>query len=343
MDGERQRERSKTFAWQTVRTKTQAMAALEQWRAEVEKEASAVRLVDYARDYIAMLETTRTIEPSTAKGYRRILKEIAALGNIPLDSLTPAMARRWETALLARGLHPTSVGAAHRLLKQVCKHAVEDEVIPSNPLDSVKPPKRRQSSPNALDSEGRAQLMAMLSEMGSVPIAVAATIALCTGMRRGEVCALMWRDIDLERAEIRVCRSVGVGEGGEYVKEPKTPSSRRTIPIPPLLVDMLARLDRRGEYVLGGDSPYNASVLTREWGAISKAFHLVGTEGRPCTFHDLRHTYATMAIAEGADVKSVSSIMGHANAAMTLNVYASADVQAKRRAADIVGRSLMGL
>ena len=66
----------------------------------------------------------------------------------------------------------------------------------------------------------------------------------------------------------------------------------------------------------------------------------MGTEGRPCTFHDLRHTFATIAISEGADVRSVAAILGHANVAMTLNVYASADAEAKRRAAEIVGKAL---
>jgi len=64
---------------------------------------------------------------------------------------------------------------------------------------------------------------------------------------------------------------------------------------------------------------------------------LVGTQGRVPTFHDLRHTFATAAIAEGVDVKTVSSILGHTNAAMTLNVYASADPAAKRAAAETIG------
>jgi len=68
---------------------------------------------------------------------------------------------------------------------------------------------------------------------------------------------------------------------------------------------------------------------------------LVGTQGRVPTFHDLRHTFATAAIAEGVDVKTVSSILGHTNAAMTLNVYASADPAAKRAAAKTIGE-IMG-
>lgn len=86
-------------------------------------------------------------------------------------------------------------------------------------------------------------------------------------------------------------------------------------------------------FVLGRiDGTYmNPHTLWREWKAIAKSLGLVGTEGKTPVFHDLRHTFATVAIKSGADVKSVSSILGHANTAMTLNIYASEDPEAKRR------------
>ena len=71
-----------------------------------------------------------------------------------------------------------------------------------------------------------------------------------------------------------------------------------------------------------------------------KRLNLIGTQGKPPKFHDLRHTFATRAIANGVDVKSVSSILGHANAAMTLNIYASADPDATRRAMDAVAKTI---
>jgi integrase len=95
-------------------------------------------------------------------------------------------------------------------------------------------------------------------------------------------------------------------------------------------------------YVTGRvDGSYQTpDMLSHEWHALSKAFGVRGTEGRIPTFHDLRHTFATCAIAEGVDVKTVSSILGHANAAMTLNVYASADPNAKRRAATTINAAM---
>lgn len=77
-------------------------------------------------------------------------------------------------------------------------------------------------------------------------------------------------------------------------------------------------------------------MLSRGWKTLSDSMGLVGTQGRRPTFHDLRHTFATYAIAEGVDVKTVSSILGHSNAAMTLNIYASADTDAKLAAASTI-------
>lgn len=80
--------------------------------------------------------------------------------------------------------------------------------------------------------------------------------------------------------------------------------------------------------------------LTRAYGVTVSAGDSKGSEGRRVTFHDLRHTWATVAIAEGVDVKTVSSTIGHANAAMTLNIYASSDPDAKRRAAIIMDKAI---
>jgi integrase len=91
-------------------------------------------------------------------------------------------------------------------------------------------------------------------------------------------------------------------------------------------------------YVLGDIRGGYASVFTvwKQWNALASSMGLVGTQGRVPSFHDLRHTFATFAIAEGVDVKTVSSILGHANASMTLDIYASADPASKRAAAKTI-------
>ena len=141
------------------------------------------------------------------------------------------------------------------------------------------------------------------------------------------------------------------------MKEPKTGGSRRELYAPSIIADMLtARLaNAKAEclelgvpfdedmYVTGGadGSFMQPHYLSHRWRIAADALELIGTEGNRPTFHDLRHTFATAAVTAGTDIKTVASMMGHANAAMTLNIYASADREAKKRGAAVVERAYM--
>lgn len=326
---------SKVFPWQVVRTKADALEALNRWRAELEAPASHEHLMGYCWRYLEALSPS--LEPSTASGYRHTMKHIAELGDVPLSSLSADAIMAWEASMMGRGLSSSTVGKAHRLLKQVLRHAVECGDLERNPCAPVKPPKRNPPSPNALDAETRARLFSILGSMAPCPLRDAVYIALLTGMRRGEICALRWEDI--RGGSCRVRRSVGIGDSGAYLKVPKTKAGCRTIPWPERLRTAVTASEGHG-YVLGGDTFYNPTVLGRQWMGLARAFGIIGTEGRVATFHDLRHTYATVAIAGGADVRSVAAILGHANAAVTLSVYAAADAEAMRRASEVVASSV---
>ena len=330
-DGGRVRQKTRALG---QCSRSEAMRLLERFRSEFERSGSSAPVPSYAEGYIASLD----LEPSTRSVYSYMLSHLSEL-DVPLSDLTPSMVAAWERDM-SRSLSPSTVGKAHRLLKQVCRHAVDVGDLQSNPCDQVRPPKRPRSNPNALGSDGRSKLLSILSGMEPSPFRTAVYIALLTGMRRGEICALRWEDVDLRSGEIRVRRSVGIGKGGAYEKAPKTLSSTRVVPIPNMLSEVLSG-PRRGEYVLGGDAPYSPSRLTKEWQSFARSFGISGSAG-PCTFHDLRHTYATVAISNGADVRSVASILGHSSAAMTLDVYASSDAEAMRRAASIVGSVMKG-
>ena len=183
---------------------------------------------------------------------------------------------------------------------------------------------------------------------------VAAYIALYTGMRRGEICGLQWRDLDTDNRVIWVRRAVGIGKGGAYLKQPKT-DKVRDVALPATLLGVLTdwRERQRGAHASSlatlkpdsfmlGDALgyYHPDRLTKEWASLAKLLDVRGTAGRLASFHDLRHTWATMFLASGGDVKTAASNLGHSNAAMTLNIYASADPDAKRRAAEIVEQAM---
>ena len=170
---------------------------------------------------------------------------------------------------------------------------------------------------------------------------MAIELALTTGMRRGEVCALRWSDLG-DDGTVTASHAIGNAEGGFYLKESKTQSSRRTIPLTrhtwQALRDMRAESIRKmatfglsgDPFVLGTQEPdsrsYNPTQIGKDFDAFCKM------NGFRCTFHDLRHTFATMMIAAGTDVRSATSYLGHTSVSTTLSIYANVDPDAKKAA-----------
>lgn len=361
------RQTGKTFP-ATVKTRKQAEKALQIWRAEKELEAvtdtwlpdSETRVGDYVSAFIDDMESSKSIEPRTITGYRTIAARIMdGFSDVRMRELSPTMIQKWENSLSTGGLAPSTVISYHRLLSEACTHAVNVDVLPKNPCTAVKTPKRKSPTPNSLDAEGFARLAVTLDHMEPSPVTVAAAIALYTGMRQGEICGLRWRDYDPKRSIITVNESISAAKGGSYSKQPKTKSSIRILPVS---MELATVLRRRLAHVIEELQVHNVHLTPQEFGALyiigyidgrfftpnavshrwkrlSTEFGLIGTQGRAVTFHDLRHSFATRAIAAGADVKAVSAILGHTNAAITLNVYADADPDSKRRASNLVAEA----
>lgn len=314
-------------------------------------------VADYVAQYIDMREATKAIEASTIKGYRTALRYIRErFSGTAIKELQSADAESWIAELTARGLSSSSVGKAYRLLKMVLNDALNHGVIDRNPLVTVKPPKRanKKTGKNALDAHERTDLLRKLDAIDLCPVTVAAYFALYTGLRRAEICALQWRDLDIANRVVWVKRSLGSGKGGAYLKQPKT-DKQRDVALPATLVDVLARWKvaqrktfadnmatfREDTYIIGDPLGfYQPDRLSREWHTLAKLFNIRGVEGRIETFHDLRHTWATMFLSSGGDVNTAASNLGHSKPSMTLDVYASADPDAKRRAAEIVEQAM---
>jgi len=347
----------------------------EQLRIEAEKRAEEERLAaelaatpsvgEYVAAFVDTLEASGNVERVTVSGYRTTAARIAdGFKGVKITDLTTAQVQKWENALSKRGLSPATVLKYHRLLSEVCRHAADvDQIIPRNPCAGVKVPKQKAPSPNALTREGYARLAATLDVLAPSPVVTAATIALYTGLRQGEVCGLRWRNYHVDgrgNRTLEVVESIGKAKGGTYSKAPKTKSSRRTVPVPAPLADMLERrraamveeleldgisLDKDrfdALYIVGyvDGRYYSPSLIGRGWKELSGSFGLTGTQGRQVTFHDLRHSYATLAIASGADIKAVAAVLGHANAAITLNVYADSYEEGKRRAGELIEQAI---
>ena len=348
--------RAATVVANEIRADLERLAATDH-KTHVDDNGSLL-LPRFLETYTSSLEAGGGIEPTTAVNYHHTTAHICRyLSTCRVDEVTPQAILKMQEGLLEDGLCANTVAKAHRFLKQAMQYAVDTGLVEKTPFNrQVKPPKRVYREPNAFDDATRRRLLAALDATADTELTLAVRLGLSAGLRREEICGLRWRDVDLDRRVILVRQAITQAGGKTYLKGPKTPKSRRDVP---LELDLAKRLSRRLEgirraciargtvlspdlYVLGNDSGafYNPTRLTKEFGALSKALDLRGATGRRVGLHDLRHTFATYLVAKGTDVKTVSSLMGHSNAAMTLNVYASADPDAKLAAGRVVAEAM---
>lgn len=288
--------------------------------------------------------TTHSKYKSEASLILRFIKDV------PLNKVTGAMVRKMGQEMLAKGYARETVARAHNALKRHLYSAMEKGYITSMPITrSIRPPRLERKDPNGLDDETRRRLLGIIDDMPDEPLTLAIRLGLGAGLRNEEAIGLKWDNVDLDAGIIKI-RSVICMAGGKVVeKGPKTSAGRREIPIDP---DLTARLRRRAKEVFGTDelpklkdfyvlgTPdgkyFLHARLTRSFQSFAKKWDIYGTTGELATFYSLRHTYATMLLRAGVDAKTVASLMGHSNVAMTLNVYASTDPQAKAAAGAVV-------
>jgi integrase len=249
------------------------------------------------------------------------------------------------------GLAPRTVGHVHRLLHRVLGHAVKWSAIGSNPVAAAEPPRVQRTEIEILAPDQIKVVLDALRGRQLYPIAV---IGLATGMRRGEMAALRWADVDLETGKIRVERSLEQTNAGLAFKPPKTKAGRRTVSIPPSIVAELREHWRRQQekrLALGlgkaaGDdlifarpdaSAWPPDSLTADWARTVRMLKLPKV-----TLHALRHTHVSQLIAAGLDVVTVSRRIGHGNPTVTLGVYAHLFGNTDEKAAEAVETALAG-
>ena len=163
-------------------------------------------------------------------------------------------------------------------------------------------------------------------------------LELCTGMRRGEIAALQWNDLNMQTGELHICRQVTVVKGASYICAPKTKSSIRTVILPPDIVRILEKYKKRINSrrmfpsPVKEDSPRHPSSVRA---ALERT--LERAECKHLRFHDLRHTFATHALAGGVDAKTLSGLLRHFSAGFTLDTYKHITNDMQRGAAEKIG------
>lgn len=283
-------------------------------------------------------EYMEDVKESTAFLYTRYVDKyiVPKLGAIKLEALTTPAVQDFYTGLIhpKEGITPLSAktvknihGALHKALQQ----AVLVGYLRTNPVDACKPPRVVRKEMHPLEED---QVSAFLAAIQGHPHEYLYKIVLFTGLREGEVLGLTWDCVDFERGSLLIKQQLRREQkkGGQYYFSSPKNGKSRTLTLAPSVLQLfrLQKLRQNGFRVeAGGLWEDRNLVFSNQIGGylsyrtVYDCFkRVVAKIGTPTTrFHDLRHTYATMAIRAGDDIKTVQENLGHATAAFTLDIY----------------------
>jgi integrase len=309
------------------------LAAARAWRAEAQtairrgklRAPAATTLREASEELLEGMRSGRVrtrsgdvYKPSAVRSYEAALRDrvLPALGGKRLADLQRRDVQRLADELLGEGLDPSTVRNTLMPLRVIFRRAIEDGELAVNPTSHLRLPAVKGRRERIASPEEAQRLLAALPERDR---AVWAT-ALYAGLRRGELMALRWEDVDLAKGVIRVERAYD--EKGRVHVEPKSRAGRRTVPIVGALRDELvahrARQNGDSGLVFGvtPETPFQPSNL---WRRAQRAWKRAGLE--PIGLHEARHTFASVLIAAGVNAKAITTYMGHVSIQTTYDLY----------------------
>ena len=273
------------------------------------------------------------LRPTTQAGYENRIYQhiIPELGSIPLDQLTQNDLQQFYARLKRSGrllnaehygesLSDTVVRGCHANCRSALEKAVQEGLIRMNPAVGCKLPPKKAREMQVLTREEIQRFLIQAKAEGYFELFL---LELTTGLRRGELLALQWDDLNFENGELKITKQVyRTKENGLLISQPKTKSSIRTVSLPPPLLAILK------EYRECVNSRWMFPSPVKEDSPLDPAYirtrlHLIleHAQCKQIRFHDLRHTFATVALGSGMDVKTLSATLGHVSAATTLDIY----------------------
>jgi len=326
---------------ETVRaTKADAQRRLHELLVEVEAgghaDAQRLTVARIAERWLATKEHRVAAKTYAFYSSHVRLYIVPTLGSLRAEALRPAHIEaaigRWARGKRhdrERGiLSARSVGHLFNTLRTMLRWGVKMGMLVRNAADAVEPPRFERKEMRALDPAGVARL---LEAAQGTDLRAVIAVAIGTGLRRGELLALHWSDVTLDARRLTVHRSLETVNGVTRTKPPKTARSARTIALPSFVADILREehhgrelREARGIKPNGGDWVFaRADGSPWEPGAFSLAFaRFVKSAKLPhVRFHDLRHSFGTLALASGVDLQTVSRALGHESTAITSRIY----------------------
>ena len=236
-----------------------------------------------------------------------------------------------------KGLAPKTVRNIHQMICSAYNLAMEQKLVSKNPTQGCALPKVEHKEMKTLTAD---QLSAFFREARDSGVYELYYLDLATGLRRGELLGLKWTDVDLDRGVLKIQRAIS-RQNGKVVEAPlKTNNAYRPLPLSADAISVLKMQKCKvgnSEWVF--PSPTGGPISPDS--VLHMLQRVLKRAGLPrIRFHDLRHTFATMALQNGVDVKTVSSMLGHYSAGFTLDTYAHVTTDAQLKAAQTMGNIL---
>lgn len=342
------------------KTKKEALEKLrtaeEEFRQGTYAAANKITVGEWLEQWLETYAAVR-VRQNTLEGYRIVvngyLKPI--LGHIPLKELQPQQVQKMVNDLLKSGrkrdggpLSSRMVEYIFTILHSALEQAVKNQMVSRNVCNAVNKPKRNRKEFRPWTVEQTNQFLNHVKDSRLFPLYLT---VWGTGLRRSELLGLKWSDIDFKKGTLTVNRVLVNTKGGQIFQEPKTPKSRRTIPLPkPVIEELKVWKKRQAEEALAFPGEYNPlnMVFTNEIGEplkpdfITRSFRRdAETAGLPVIrFHDLRHGHATMLLELQEDLKVISDRLGHSTITVTADIYSHVREEIQKRASDKLASTL---
>lgn len=335
--------------------KALAAEQIEQAKREQAEQERKPTFNAYASQFIK--EKSTVYAPGTLENYRIVLRKAAVVfGDMKLEDIDFLSVKKYITDLQTNGTNDfNGKPLAHKtilkhyiVLHALFANAVENEVIEVSPMQKMKRPKpRKDETPKEAIAYSESEIAYIMDCLNNEPLKWKALImfAIDSGCRRGEIVGLRWEEIDFKTGKVNICRNAQYTAGkGTYISTTKNRKNRVIYLNRPVLT-VLAEWKRQQALLhFGQGIPLNGFCFTQDNGKMmnpqaptsyltrfGKKYNLPGIHP-----HALRHTMATLSIANGADIVSISEKLGHSEPSITLNVYSHANEEAQRRANEVL-------
>ena len=311
---------------------------------------SDILFTDYILDWFK--QNKHLWKQTTTYGYDRVINRYIIPyfkdRNIRLIDLAPKDIQAYYSSLFDKGLSSTTVKRHHANIRKALQDAVELNMLPYNVADRTKLPKPVKYQASIYDEK---QLMTLLKVSAGTPIESAVKLAICYGLRRGEIGGLLWSDIDLDGRTIHITHTKVTTSSEVFQDTTKTLSSRRTLPIDDVMYEYLTSLKERQDqnreffgkaYIDAGfvccwdnGEPLKVSYISHAFSDLLEENNLPHIR-----FHDLRHSCATLLLNQGIDLKIIQEYVGHSTISTTANLYLHPDIEAKKKAVNVMSNAL---